>query len=271
VRWTLLGAAVVWIFFTLAHLRNVVSFYDRREPLAMGVEEVHLNWPSNTIYPHALAVTGDRAFAANRYQVFSFSANGGDVSQVACNLPGTITDVSAQCDNAGNCWPLVLVGGHEQKVVNCRTGEELPLLPDLSKGAPRFIAHRGGDSTTMMAMALPHNSGSAVLDYSSAQASEWRPVRERAQLDGAAAVTDFDYWGHLLYLVERQSARHPRHVTTGRVRIVDMESLEPVGAWTLPQQFLPLAAGSLGDRSTLFLLPEGRAPSLLKWTIPEQR
>lgn len=271
VRVSLLGAAVLWFCFALAYLRDLVHFYDQHGVLATGMREVELNWPSNTIYPHAIAVAGDNVFVANKYQIFQVSATGGDVTQVECNVTGTITDIVTQCDDAGNCQPLVLLGGDVSKVFNCHSGEELSLLyepsPDSPKPGPQHIALRG-DKSTMMAL----STDGAVVEYGchsplQVSCTQWIPFRKRAQLQRAGDLKDFDYWGRWLYLVER-------HTTTSggaasRVRILDMDSLEPVGeAWDMPQ---PIVAGSAIDSTTLLLLPNTRAPNLLRWTVPSER
>merc|ERR1712217_796755 len=97
--------------------------------------------PDNTIYPHAMDVgAGNQVFAANKYQVFRFSVNGGEATKVEtvdCNLNETIMDVIADCDNAGTCWPYVLVAGKASKLVNCTNGETIAHLQHGPSLAPR--------------------------------------------------------------------------------------------------------------------------------------
>jgi hypothetical protein len=265
VRVLLVASAIIWFFFVLGFLPDVVRFY-RSEPLATGLDEVPVTWPSNTIYPTALAVAGNKAFAANKYQVFEFPLNGGEASQVQCKLTATIADVIAQCDDAGDCWPLVLLGGSSPKIVDCRTGQETPLLHEAAKSAfPRHVARRPDSDDSMVAVL----GTGAVVKYGSAQADQWSPLRKMAQLDSDAVQGegfDFDYWADRLFLVERHTSGQ---YASSRMRVLNLQSLEPVGEWIVPRQYGQLSAGSAITRDTLLLLTQGAKPKLFRWTVPQ--
>jgi hypothetical protein len=83
----------------------------------------------------------------------------------------------------------------------------------------------------------------------------------RQQVSNGTSVRGLDVEGGRLYLFERSGS-------SSRVQIQDLNTRAHVGSWVLPRHYSPLAAGSAGGAQSLYLLPEGPEPVLLRWKLP---
>jgi len=193
VRASLLLASFMWFFVVLSTFS--VFFDQDQESVAEDLETVSLQWSSRSVWPHAIAVAGDKAFIADKYRVFRVPITGGAPQEVLCQFTGTIADVAATCDDgAQNCHPLVLLEGESGRVVDCVTGEDSVMMQQSSDDHLKSFALHAG---SMMAIL-----GNSVVEYrQQTELHGWRPLWEKTQVDGIGARS-LDYDAQRLYIFE---------------------------------------------------------------------
>lgn len=259
VRHSLFVASVMWFVVFLT------SFADlfRQETPRAAVEPVTLTWASKSFWPHSMAVAGGVTFIADEYQIFRVPVGGDTPQEESCTFTGSIADVAATCDEGEqNCRPLLLLAGETPRVLDCRTGEETPLLQQSSQGpATRFATHSASESNVKM-LAL---DSSSVVEYRRQSVPQgWRPFWKKLTVNGnSARGLDYDVTRERLFVFE-----HSVSDGSSKVQVANLRTGSPLGRWALPNHFAPLVAGAVTQDGSVLLMPEGPAPTLLRWVPP---
>eukprot|EP00929_Paragymnodinium_shiwhaense_P041104 TRINITY_DN21381_c0_g2_i1.p1 TRINITY_DN21381_c0_g2~~TRINITY_DN21381_c0_g2_i1.p1 ORF type:complete len:941 (-),score=202.40 TRINITY_DN21381_c0_g2_i1:47-2869(-) len=148
----------------------------RDEPIPMAEsEDVPILWPA-FFRPHAVACGArGHVFLADRSHVFELQ--GGALTQVACDLEGTIADVTAACDTNG-CWPMVLLRTTTapSKVVSCHqrgaAGDEAGEGSNASAAANAAAA--AAAAVEVQLLRQDQEPAQFVAVHSTAPSGEWR-------------------------------------------------------------------------------------------------
>jgi len=287
VRGSLILSALLWFGIFISAVIGQLEPASLQPSLPLETaEEVRVSWPAESIRPHALACSGTAVFAANRYQIFRIPADGGPAVVEPCPLDGTIQDITVVCDGQRRCWPWVLLEG-EPKIVDCSTCRELPLLRERSPA--HRISLRASDPAEPLNGTLLVKHGDEVVEYAweerrqhcGAISSGWSPLWHKAKAEHAA---DFGFSDTRLYLFGSEKDGAAPAERAGVVRVHSLETEALVGKWKLPAGRAPPVAGcaagvasGVGGTGTsaseamvpmLLLLPEGRAPPLLRAVVP---
>jgi hypothetical protein len=267
VRSTMLLAAMVWVFVFIADLRDSLRPITIIEIPQSALNKVQVQWDSDTVWPQNFVFAGGVGFAANEYQVFRIDfvdhVSEGHASLLDCPLDSTILSITAECSSQ-ICQPLVLLAAKEglpTRVVNCATQQQYQLDAAAATARPSHIALQADSQLTR-----PKNGpmlavvGDDAVEYSS---YNWEPQGMMLQVKGSS-LQNMDWMGNRLYLFERDSSV---------VNILDMDDesssyLASLGRWSLPPGYSRLVAGSAAGLNTLYLLEEGAAPSLWRWSPP---
>lgn len=117
-------------------------------PQPVTIEPLTVSWGDQSFRPHAISCAPDgRVFLSDEFRLFELQpAVSGSLflEPFACQgLYGSVTDVAAACDSVEGCFPLALLRDPADVVVNCITGEHMPLKRGIASPAQLFAADNG--------------------------------------------------------------------------------------------------------------------------------
>jgi len=241
------------------------------------VNEIVLDWPSPFFRPHTIACAGNRAFLADRFRIYEFSVDGGQMVRVPCAVRSIIVSVGASCDQTGRCGPLVLVRGGPvnngstapMQVVDCEASDASPLLRESRPAEHLSVialeSSEAGATTDGRRHELLVVHGGEVVQYARAAPprNAWEPQWHIGSLGGSDLCALGAADKLLLSFFRRRRAG--MELSPAAVEIVarDVRSMERRGLWALPRRTkssLPaLASGCAlaGGSKALVLLEAG--------------
>eukprot|EP00930_Biecheleria_cincta_P034028 TRINITY_DN23556_c0_g1_i1.p1 TRINITY_DN23556_c0_g1~~TRINITY_DN23556_c0_g1_i1.p1 ORF type:complete len:815 (+),score=113.05 TRINITY_DN23556_c0_g1_i1:55-2499(+) len=249
--WALWGAAFGMDFQNEQAVMPMMNY----GPRVLKTESIHFDTPSPYFRPHALVCPKGKIFVADKYRVFELVGKNMEVRTFKCNVTGTIADIGATC--TGNiCSPVVLLNGNPPHVLDCKTGEQLPLL-QTSMPATKLAVYSSeplGPGHTIFA-----SVDNIVTAYGwSLEHRGWAPWWDVTSRQNEILSIDIMN-GQLIMFREK-----------GLVEVQDLKSGQQCGLWTLPQSTTVIGGGCAEpiSSSVLVLAANGHGTKLLKAYMP---
>lgn len=224
-------------------------------PRVLQTKSMNFESPSPYFRPHALVCPKGKIFVADKYRVYELVGPNLEVRTFPCKVTGTIADVGATC-SGDTCVPVVLLHGNPPMVLDCKTGEELPLL-QTEKPATKLAVYSSeplGPGHTIFA-----SVGNVVAQYGwSLDQRGWAPLWDVSSHDDEILSLDIMN-GQLIMFREK-----------GLVEVQDLKSGQRCGRWVLPQATTVIGGGCAEpiSSSVLVITASAHGTKLLKATMP---
>jgi len=218
---------------------------------------INVLWPSPHFKPRHLACSNSHIYLADQFRVFEMEPDirwptdnvQHNLTNIPCQITGPIGDVASECVG-GSCKPTVLLRGADNensRVVNCESGEAVPLLQAL--GQAELMASKTADT-----LLVAH--GTEVVEYEKTRRG-WLPRWSVAQSDTKLKALDSKQ-GRLLLMFSE-----------GVLDVRDLDKGISCGRWSIPQGVISGCTWTHKNVAMVLIRRPGHAPSLEKLRLPQ--
>lgn len=227
----------------------VIADTPKQGEVAITTVVGHLSWSSPYFKPQTLVCPGKKLFISDEYQIFEVDiAQGMTRPYSQCELSThTIVDLTSDCNESGDCWPVVLMSGlyhgDAPAIYDCRTHRAEKLLQLQDK--PLNVAWGGTGEQQALFVATRDK----VLQY------KWSPTRQGWAplwtVASARNVHAIDVVGEHLLLFRNYDTRVSK--SGSAVEILNVKKAISCGTWELPANLLGAGCAVPGGGSVLTL------------------